>query len=69
MESKKDNPRWLTEKEVGEIIGVTPATLQNWRWRGIGIPYSRFLRNIRYKESDVIVYMDSHAVKVEPELT
>ena len=60
---------WLTEQEVSVLINVTPATLQNWRWKGVGLPYIRFMRSVRYKESDVIAYMDSHAVKVEPELT
>ena len=44
---------WLTESEVSELIGVTRATLQNWRWRGVGLPYSKFMRSVRYKESDL----------------
>ena len=56
---------WLTESEVSELIGVTCATLQNWRWRGVGLPYSKFMRSVRYKESDLYAYME--AGRIEPE--
>ena len=56
---------WLTESEVSELIGVTRATLQNWRWRGVGLPYSKFMRSVRYKESDLYAYMESR--RIEPE--
>ena len=56
---------WLTESEVSELIGVTRATLQNWRWRRVGLPYSKFMRSVRYKESDLYAYMESG--RIEPE--
>ena len=64
QEEPKDNKRksaerWLTEVEVSKLIGVTRATLQNWRWRNVGIPYSKFMRSVRYKESDLYAYMES----------
>ena len=58
---------WLTESEVSELIGVTRATLQNWRWRGVCLPYSKFMRSVRYKESDLYAYMESG--RIEPETT
>ena len=57
---------WLTETEVSELIGVTRATLQNWRWRGVGLPYSKFMRSVRYKESDLYEYMESGRIEPEP---
>ena len=56
---------WLTETEVSDLIGVTRATLQNWRWRRVGLPYSKFMRSFRYKESDLYAYMESG--RIEPE--
>ena len=53
---------WLTESEVSELIGVTRATLQNWRWRGVGLPYSKFMRSVRYKESDLYAYMEARRI-------
>ena len=64
---KKTHPEtnWLTEKEVAEMLNITSATLQNWRWRGVGIPYSRFMRSVRYRESDILKYMADCLVEVE----
>ena len=65
--NKKTHPEtnWLTEKEVAEMLNITSATLQNWRWRGVGIPYSRFMRSVRYRESDILKYMADSLVEVE----
>ena len=59
---------WLTESEVSELIGVTRATLQNWRWRGVGLPYSKFMRSVRYKESDLYEYMESGRIEPDNQL-
>ena len=59
---------WLTETEVSDLIGVTRATLQNWRWRGVGLPYSKFMRSVRYKESDLYAYMESGRIEPENQL-
>ena len=64
-QNQSTNECWLTESEVSELIGVTRATLQNWRWRGVGLPYSKFMRSVRYKESDLYAYMESG--RIEPE--
>ena len=53
---------WLTESEVSELIGVTRATLQNWRWRRVGLLYSKFMRSVRYKESDLYAYMEARRI-------
>ena len=42
---------WLTEKQVAAKLNVKEATLQNRRWRRVGLPYSKFMRSVRYKES------------------
>jgi phage terminase Nu1 subunit (DNA packaging protein) len=56
---------WLTEKEVAAMLNITSSTLQNWRWRGVGIQYSRFMRSVRYRESDILKYMADSLVEVE----
>ena len=66
-QNRPSKESWLTESEVSELIGVTRATLQNWRWRGVGLPYSKFMRSVRYKESDLYAYMESG--RIEPETT
>ena len=66
--NKKTRPEtnWLTEKEVAAMLNITSSTLQNWRWRGVGIQYSRFMRSVRYhRESDILKYMADSLVEVE----
>ena len=65
--SEKISPEtnWLSEKQVSAMLNIKESTLQNWRWRGVGVTYSRFMRNVRYRESDVIRYLNDHIVNVE----
>ena len=65
--SEKISPEtnWLNEKQVSAMLNIKESTLQNWRWRGVGVTYSRFMRNVRYRESDVIRYLNEHIVNVE----
>ena len=53
---------WLTEKQVAAKLNVKEATLQNWRWRRVGLPYSKFMRSVRYKESDLYAYMGARRI-------
>ena len=62
---KSPETNWLNEKQVAAKLNVKEATLQNWRWRGVGLPYSKFMRSVRYKESDLYAYMESG--RIEPE--
>ena len=62
---KSPETNWLNEKQVAAKLNVKEATLQNWRWRGVGLPYSKFMRSVRYKESDLYAYME--AGRIEPE--
>ena len=62
---KSPETKWLNEKQVAAKLNVKEATLQNWRWRRVGLPYSKFMRSVRYKESDLYAYME--AGRIEPE--
>ena len=62
---KSPETKWLNEKQVAAKLNVKEATLQNWRWRRVGLPYSKFMRLVRYKESDLYAYME--AGRIEPE--
>ncbi len=54
--------RLLNTKEVSEILGVTVKSLANSRYTGIGIqvPYKKFGRLVRYKESDLKKYIEDN---------
>jgi phage terminase Nu1 subunit (DNA packaging protein) len=50
----------LTEKEVAELLRLRPRTLQDWRQRGVALPYIRYTeRGIRYRRRDVERFIDS----------
>jgi len=53
----------LTPKQTGERLNISEVTLANSRSTGTGItiPYIRLSgKAIRYRESDVVDYIDSH---------
>ena len=65
METTNKKPpetNWLNEKQVAAKLNVKEATLQNWRWRRVGLPYSKFMRSVRYKESDLYAYMEARRI-------
>ena len=59
---KSTETKWLNEKQVAAKLNVKEATLQNWRWRRVGLPYSKFMRSVRYKESDLYAYMEASRI-------
>ena len=67
--NKNAETNWLNEKQVAAKLNVKEATLQNWRWRGVGLPYSKFMRSVRYKESDLYAYMEAGRIEHETSKT
>jgi hypothetical protein len=61
MEAKV-TARYLKEVQVAEITGRALSTLRNERARGIGIPYIKIGRSVRYDLTDVIHFMDAHKI-------
>jgi predicted DNA-binding transcriptional regulator AlpA len=43
----------LKEAEAAEQLGVTKATLANWRWRKYGPAYLKVGRKVRYLQDDI----------------
>ena len=56
--------RWIDEKEVSRIIGLSVKTLQRNRLLGRGICYSKVGGSVRYRYSDVLRYMEDRLVPV-----
>jgi len=51
--------QYLTELEVAQMTKIALSTLRNHRFRGVGIPYHKIGRSVRYRLSDVLEYMNS----------
>lgn len=52
----------LTENEVAAWLRVTPAKLQRDRWKGVGAPFVRVGRAVRYVREAVEAWLQAHAV-------
>ena len=52
----------LSEKEVENNYKINARTLQRERSLGIGMPYVKLGKRVRYKRSDVEKYIDQHTV-------
>ena len=49
----------LTTKQVAEELGMSVVTLNKWRGKGEGPPSMKFGSSVRYKISDLIVWVDA----------
>lgn len=55
-------PKYLNENKVSEITGRALQTLRNDRFNGMGIPYVKFGRSVRYSLADVVQFMESRKI-------
>ena len=62
----KQVKRYLTEKEVSAITGLSVSLLQKMRGQCRGIPYLKIGKAVRYTIEDVQSFMEAHRVNVDP---
>lgn len=55
--------RYLTDKQVAELIGQAVQSLKNDRCNGVGLPYVKLKKTVRYDYQDVIEYMEKRKVR------
>ena len=57
------NDALLTTREAARLLGVSPGTLQNWRWRGEGPPIVKVgSQAVRYAQRDLDNYVREHRI-------
>jgi Helix-turn-helix domain len=58
LASRKRSPRTrhLNQVELADRWGLSPRTLENWRWRGEGPPFVKIGRKVVYRLIDVEAY-------------
>ena len=61
--NKNITAMYLTEKEASEITGLSLSKLRNDRSSGIGMPYCKVGRSVRYKFDDLESFMDGTRVE------
>ena len=50
----------LNNDQTAELLGLKPNTLEIWRLQGKGPRFRKIGRNVRYAESDVLAWLDTH---------
>jgi hypothetical protein len=59
-------PVLLTEAQVAEIIGLPAATIKAHRARGVGLPYVKFGKRVRYRADDIAAYIAANTITPGP---
>jgi len=60
--------KWVSERTVSEMSGMSIQTLRNWRHLRKGPPYSKVGRSVRYDLSDVEAYFQQRRIDPESDL-
>lgn len=53
IEHLEQRERLLNQDKVAEILGVSPKTLEYWRWKNLGPRFIKVGKLVRYLESDI----------------
>lgn len=54
----RNGETFLTEKQVAKLLGISPRTLQAWRYRGGHTPqFIKVGRAVRYRLGDVQTWL------------
>lgn len=61
-------PRFLSESEVADLVGLRPKTLRNWRSSKLAGPAFIKLgpKRVRYPREAVEAWLTSRTVTIEP---
>lgn len=52
----------LSQQNVCDWTGMSPAWFEQSRFKGTGIPYIKIGRSVRYRTSDVQRWIDGHVI-------
>ncbi len=63
MEGVNMNITFLKETQVSKMTGMALSTLRNNRHRGVGLPYYKIGKAVRYSLDDVLKYFEAYKIK------
>jgi hypothetical protein len=58
-------PLYVSEKKISQLYDIPLPTLRNQRRRGVGLPYVKHGRLVRYSLRDVEVFFEARKIKVD----
>ncbi len=50
----------FSQQTIAAVRDCSTATLERDRWAGTGIPFLKFGRSVKYRKSDVMVWLNKH---------
>ena len=56
----------IDERATSEMTDLKVQTLRNHRAKGVGLPYVKLGRAIRYSLDDIQRYIEAHRVQTDP---
>jgi hypothetical protein len=70
LPQRTNRTRHLNQVELADRWGLSPRTLENWRWRGEGPPFVKVGRKVVYRLVDVEAYereqLRTNTLSVDP---
>jgi hypothetical protein len=48
------------QSTIAPVIGNAEKTLEQNRWRGVGVPYKKISGKVLYRKSDVVAYLENY---------
>ncbi|ORW43106.1 hypothetical protein AWB90_18305 [Mycobacterium paraense] len=55
-------PALFSEKRTADLLDIPAASLRDDRHRGVGLPYVRIGRRVRYRADDLAAYIAANTV-------
>jgi hypothetical protein len=52
----------FNQQTIAHVRSCSTATLERDRWAGGGIPFVKINRAVRYRKSDVLAWINQHAI-------
>jgi predicted DNA-binding transcriptional regulator AlpA len=52
------NDKMLTDEEVSKFLAVSINTVRSWRRKKVGPPWHKVQRSVRYRESEIIEWVE-----------
>jgi excisionase family DNA binding protein len=53
VEKSESPDRWLTPRELSELLQIPISTLYQWTYKSVGPPSHKIGRHVRYRLSEV----------------
>jgi Helix-turn-helix domain len=57
MSTNLESTRFLTTKQLSDLLGIPEGTLRQWRCSEVGPKWHKLRRSVRYDKTDVEIFL------------